>query len=221
MKTAIIAGSTGAIGSELLSLLLDSSEYERVHCLVRRKLTFSHPKLVTHEINFDELGTLNLTEKNPELAHANVFCCLGTTLKQAGSLEAFKRIDKDYVLSVAKLAERLSASTFSLVSAIGANAASSQYYTQTKGEVELQVQQLNLPSIRIFRPSILHGKRSQFRFNEFFGFILLTLLSPILQGRLKKYRAISTTQVAKALYLTSLQSYDKSITFENDSILAL
>lgn len=220
MKTAVIVGATGAIGSELLSLLLDSSEYVQVHCLVRRPLAFSHPKLIVHNINFDELMTLDLLQLHPELTNIQFFCCLGTTLKQAGSITAFKQIDQEYVLNTAKLAERISASTFTLISAIGANASSSNYYTQTKGEVEQDIQQYQIPSIRIFRPSLLHGKRNQFRAGEYLGFLLLTVLSPFLQGKFKKYRAISTTQVAKALFLTSIQDHDKLVIFESDDIQA-
>lgn len=218
MKTAIIAGATGAIGTDLLALLLKAAEYDQVHCLVRCPLGFSHPKLIVHSINFDKWDPQTLINTHPELMHGQVFCCLGSTLKQAGSVDAFKRIDKEYVLSVAKFAEKSSALGFSLISAIGANAASSNYYTQTKGEVEQQVQQYHIPTIRIFRPSLLHTKRAQFRLGEYVGFILLTLFSPLLQGRLKKYRAISTKQVAKALYRASLAEYDGVVIYESDDI---
>ncbi|WP_298770531.1 short chain dehydrogenase [uncultured Shewanella sp.] len=218
MKTAIIAGSTGAIGTELLALLLKAMEYDQVHCLVRRPLGFSHPKLIVHSINYDEWDPQVFINTHPELMHGQVFCCLGSTLKQAGSVEAFKRIDKEYVLSVARFAELSSAKGLSLISAIGANARSSNYYTQTKGEVEQQVQQYHIPAIRIFRPSLLRTKRAQFRLGEYVGFLLLTLLSPLLQGKLKKYRAISTRQVAKALYLTSIQEHSGVVIFESDDI---
>ncbi|WP_299005392.1 NAD(P)H-binding protein [uncultured Shewanella sp.] len=218
MKTAIIAGATGAIGTELLAILLNAAEYDQVHCLVRRPLGFSHSKLIVHLIDFDEWDPQTLISTHSELMHGQVFCCLGSTLKQAGFLDAFKRIDIDYVLSVAKFAEESSAEGFSLISAIGANASSSNYYTQTKGEVEQQVQQHHIPAIRIFRPSLLHAKRAQFRLGEYVGFMLLTVLSPLLQGKLKKYRAISTKQVAKALYLTSIEEHDGVVIFESDAI---
>ncbi|WP_299493071.1 short chain dehydrogenase [uncultured Shewanella sp.] len=218
MKTAIIVGATGAIGTELLTLLLKAPEYSHVHCLVRRPMAISHSKLITHEINFDEWDIQPLINAHPTLMHAQVFCCLGTTLKQAGSIDAFKRIDSDYVLAVASLAETISAEGFSLVSALGANANSSNYYTQTKGDVESKVQQYQLSSIRIFRPSLLHGKRNTFRLGEYIGLILLTLISPLLQGKLKKYRAISITQVAKALYLSSLEPPQKLTFFESNDI---
>lgn len=218
MKTAIIAGATGAIGTELLALLLNATEYDQVHCLVRRPLGFSHSKLIVHSINFDEWDPQTLINTHPELMHGQFFCCLGSTLKLAGSIDAFKRIDNDYVLSMAKFAEKSSAQGFSLISAIGANAHSSNYYTQTKGEVEQQVLQCHISAIRIFRPSLLRTKRAQFRLGEYVGFMLLTVLSPLLQGKLKKYRAISAKQVAKALYLTSIKEHDGVVIFESDDI---
>lgn len=213
MRKALIAGATGAIGSVLLKYLNDSDQFTEIHCIGRREPSISGKNIKVHIINFDDLGQF-------ELPHAidDVFCTLGTTLKAAGSVESFKKVDRDFVHKVGKLAKKLNANTCSVVSSIGANAASSNYYNQTKGESEELLTSLGLPSLRIFRPSLLHGGREEFRFLEAIGFCALTIMVPFLQGRWKKYRAISVEQVAKAMYESAGQVYPPVQIFESDDI---
>jgi uncharacterized protein YbjT (DUF2867 family) len=119
---------------------------------------------------------------------------------------------------VGKLAQRLDAKTCSVVSAIGANAESSNHYIQTKGEVEELLRSLGLNSLRIFRPSLLHGSRDEFRLKEVVGVLVLTIMTPLLQGPWKKYRAIRVEQVAKAMYKSARQEYPAVQIFESDEI---
>lgn len=131
MRTALIAGATGAIGSHLLAQLNSSDNYSQIHCIGRRAPSLSSDKITAHIVSYDALHTLDL-----EPPIDDVFCTLGTTIKAAGSVENFKKVDKDYAFQVAKLAQNLSAKTCSVISAIDANAASRNYYNQTKGEME-------------------------------------------------------------------------------------
>ena len=213
MRKALIAGATGAVGSVLLELLNDSDQYSEIHCIGRREPHTSGEKIKAHIVSYDELDQLDLKQPIDD-----VFCALGTTIKTAGSVENFKKVDRDYVHQIGKLAQRLNAKTCSVVSAIGANAASSNYYNQTKGEAEALLQSLGLNSLRIFRPSMLHGGRDEFRLKEAVGYIVLTVMIPLLQGPWKKYRAIRVEQVAKAMYESTRQDYPAVKIFESDEI---
>ena len=133
-------------------------------------------------------------------------------------MENFKKVDRDYVHLVGKLAQRLNAKTCSVVSALGANAGSSNYYNQTKGEAEELLQDLGLNSLRIFRPSMLHGNRDEFRLKEAVGSAMLTIMTPLLLGPWEKYRAIRIDQVAKAMYESARQDYPALKIFESDEI---
>ena len=213
MRRALIAGATGAVGSALLVLLNESDQYSEIHCLGRRDPKTSSPKIKSHLVNFDELDQLQFNSPVDD-----VFCALGTTIKTAGSVERFRKVDLDYVHQVGKLAHRLDAKTCSVVSAIGANAKSFNYYNQTKGEAEQRLQSLGLKSLRLFRPSLLEGERDEFRLKEAVGSVALTLVTPLLQGPWRKYRAIHVEQVAKAMLESALQDYPAVQIFESDQI---
>jgi uncharacterized protein YbjT (DUF2867 family) len=213
MRKSLIAGATGAIGSVLLNYLDASGQYSEIHCIGRREPPLSGERIKAHMVSYEDLDRLDLP--NPV---DDVFCALGTTLKAAGSVEAFQKVDRDYVHEVGKLAKRLNAGSFSVVSAIGADAGSPSRYNRTKGETEELLQGLGLKSLRIFRPSLLHGPRDEFRMTEKAGFVALTILSPLLQGPLRRYRAISTAQVAKAMAESAWQDFPPVRIFESDEI---
>lgn len=213
MRKAIIAGATGAIGSVLLDLLNASDQYAKIHCIGRRKPPISGKKIRAHIVSDDELDQLDLRTPIDD-----VFCTIGTTIKTAGSVESFKKVDRDYVHHVGRLAHRLNAKTCSVVSAIGASTTSSNYYNQTKGEAEELLQSLGLSSLRIFRPSMLHGNRDAFRMKEAVGSLALMIMTPLLLGPWEKYRAIRIDQVAKAMYESARQDYPAVQIFESDEI---
>lgn len=216
MRNALLVGATGAIGSQLLKLLNESDHYSNIHCIGRRKPSTSSEKIKVHIVSFNELDQLNF-----QYAIDDIFCTIGTTIKAAGSVENFKKVDRDYVHQVGKLAQRLEVKTCSVISAIGANAVSSNFYNQTKGEAEELLQNLSLSSLRIFRPSLLHGERGEFRLKETVGFLMLTIMNPVLQGPWKKYRAIHVEQVAKAMYESAQQNFPPVQVFESDEIQCL
>ena len=161
MKVALLAGATGLIGSQVLKLLLDDPEYHEVKILTRRAIDVSHHKLRTILADVDSLKNVV-----GELKADTVFCCLGTTMKKAGSKEAFRKIDFTYPLEIASATHRLGAKQFLLVSALGADPSSSIFYNKVKGETEDAIGKLGFTSFHIFRPSLLLGDRNESRPGE-------------------------------------------------------
>lgn len=199
-RSALLVGATGLVGNKLLQFLLASDAYDQVKIIVRTPLSTVHPKLTQIQVNFDELDNYE-----DEFKVNDVFCCLGTTIKKAGSQEAFKKVDFEYPLQTAKLAKKHGAQQFLIVSAIGANPQSSIFYSKVKGEIEEALSQLQFPSLHIFRPSLLLGERNEFRFGERVAAILSPLYSPLLIGRLNQYKSIQASQVAEAMIRTALK----------------
>jgi uncharacterized protein YbjT (DUF2867 family) len=192
MKTAIIAGYTGLIGSQLLSILLESNHYEKVIALGRRNLDIQHPKLVQQKVDFNDI---QLEEQKID----DVFCCLGTTMKKAGSKEKFRLVDFQYPVSLASFCLNKGARQFLLVSSMGADAKSGIFYNQIKGEVENTVSKLGYPRLDIFRPSLLLGTRGESRIAEDLGKAAMKLFGFLFLGSLKNYKAIDSVKVARAM----------------------
>ncbi len=199
-KTALIVGASGLVGSHCLEELISSKEYTTVHIFVRKKLEKDFPtKVQQHIINFDELDTLKIDFKLD-----TIFCCLGTTIKKAGSQEAFEKVDYTYVLETAKFGLRHDATQFLVVTAIGSDSKSRFFYNRVKGKVEEDLKQLNYPSLIIFRPSMLGGKREEFRLGEQIGTWIMRLFQPLFIGKLKRYAIISGEKVAKSMFKHSI-----------------
>ncbi|MGY2133546.1 NAD-dependent epimerase/dehydratase family protein [Hymenobacter sp. HD11105] len=193
-KTALIAGASGLIGSQLLTLLLASDRYAKVIVVGRRPVPLVHPKLEQRVIEFDQLEQHRLS-----LIADDVYCCLGTTMRQAGSKEAFYKVDYLYVVKLAALTAANFAAQFLVVSAMGADANASIYYNRVKGEMEDAVRKTPFRAIHIFRPSLLLGNRTEKRLGEQIGAVLLGLLRPLLLGPLRKYQPIEAATVARAM----------------------
>jgi uncharacterized protein YbjT (DUF2867 family) len=193
-KTAMIAGATGLVGEQVLKLLLRDPAYERVIALSRRRLYMSDSKLEQILVDFDELQTVSTS-----LHVDDVFCTLGTTIKKAGSRDAFRKVDFEYVVAVAKLGLALGAQGFYVISSMGADAQSRAFYLHVKGEMEEAVKALGYASLGIFRPSFIASRRREFRLGERFALWLAKLVSPLLVGRLKKYRPNSAATIARAM----------------------
>jgi uncharacterized protein YbjT (DUF2867 family) len=193
-KTAMIAGARGLVGHHLLELLLQDPSYAKVIALSRHQLTVQNSKLEEILVDFDELQTIT-----PSLHVEDVFCSLGTTIKKAGSREAFRKVDFDYVVNVARFGLSLGARGFYVVSSMGANPQSRAFYLRVKGEMEEAVKALGYPSIGIFRPSLIVGRRRESRLGERVALWLAKLISPLLVGPLKKYRPNSAAAIARAM----------------------
>ena len=212
---ALVAGATGLVGGECLSRLLADARYGRVWALARRPLP-EHPRLTTLPADYESLAPLPL-----ELEGGDVFCCLGTTIGKAGSAEAFRRVDYDYVLALARRAAERRARTFLLVSSSGANAGSRLLYPRVKGEAERDVAALPFRSVRLLRPSLLLGKRAESRPAEALGRAMAPLLSRLMIGPLKKYRPIEADVVARAMLRLAAEPTPGVVVIESDELQAL
>ncbi len=193
-RTALIAGATGLVGAELLDLLLADPLVARVHSLVRRPSGRANEALAEHVVDF---GTLSATSLEPPVDEA--YCCLGTTMRAAGSRDAFRRVDFEFVMAFARLALGLGACSLTVISSLGADPESRSFYLRTKGEVERELIALGLPSLGIVRPSLLLGQRRELRIGERAGELGLRLASPLLKGSLARYRPVHARMVARAM----------------------
>ena len=211
-KTALIAGASGLTGGYLLNLLLESPEYSSVIAYVRKSSGLTHPKLKEIVVDWETL--------QEPVAAEDIFCCLGTTIKKAGSQEAFRRVDYNYPLQLAQLQYRGGSQQFLLVSAMGADAKSSIFYSRVKGELEHALQSIGYKSLHIFRPSFIAGPRKESRTGEKIGLAIFSILSPLFIGSLKKYAPIQAEHIARAMLRTAQKNeqgtkvYDSAVTDE-------
>ncbi len=192
LRRALVAGGTGLVGSELLALLGADARYRNVTSLVRREVT-ARDGVENCVISFADLDRLAL----PEIDDA--YCCLGTTRSTAGSDEAFRKVDLDYVLAYARAARRAGAVRFLLVSSLGADANSRFLYTRTKGQAEAGVSALGFDVVGIARPSFLVGQRAAARPAERAALVIARIISPLMVGPLRRFRPIVVSKVAAAL----------------------
>lgn len=213
MKTALVIGSTGLIGSQLVDILLESEHYQKVVIFVKRESGKSHPKLEQHIINFDSPETYQHLVKGDDL-----FCTIGTTIKKAGSQSAFRKVDYEYPIAFSKIAKTNNIKQFLIVSSLGANKDSNNFYLKTKGEMETQLAKANFETTVIVRPSLLLGHRSEFRLGEKLGAFFSKGFSFLLFGSLKKYRPIESSTVAGALYLLAQSNVKGYTIYESDEI---
>lgn len=190
MRRALLAGATGLIGGMLLEKLLASPEYARVIVLARRPLPRAHDKLQVEIVDFGRLPALPAVD--------DVFCCLGTTIRKAGSQEAFRRVDHDYVLALAQRARAAGSARFLMVSALGADASSRVFYNRVKGETERDIAVTGLDAW-FFRPSLLDGPREENRPGERLALVVMRVIGPLMVGPLARYRAIPASTVAQAM----------------------
>lgn len=160
---------------------------------MRRELPIGGPKIIQRVVDFEHLEAGFIT------AADDVFCCLGTTIGKAGSQDAFRKVDHDYPLALARLCKAAGAQQFLLVSSLGANARSSVFYSRVKGETERDIAATGLPKIVFMRPSFLRGERQEYRTGERVGAFLGGIIAPLLVGPLRKYRPIHADDVAAAM----------------------
>lgn len=207
-KTALVAGSTGLIGSQLLELLLNDDRYSKVIAVSRKKLTSSSAKLINVVCELNQLAN-----HQEQLKADDVFCCLGTTIKKAKSKEAFRAVDFDAPLSLAQISKVQGAKKFLLISALGSNKNSSIFYNQVKGEVEESIRNVGFDSFPILRPSLLLGLRKEHRSGEEAGKVFDKLFGWAVP---KKYRPIESIKVARAMLNFAQQ--DQSGNFVHESL---
>jgi uncharacterized protein YbjT (DUF2867 family) len=216
--TAIVAGATGLVGRELVKMLLNHPAYNRVVVLVRREIGLSHPKLEERHIVFDRL------EKEVEgelFKDADVFCSLGTTIKQAGSQEAFRRVDYDYPLALGRVARQNGAAGFIIVSAMGSSDRSRMFYNRVKGETERDLALLGLSRLVVLKPSLMFGDRTENRPGERAAIVIFRLFGALMIGPLARYKAIESRKVAQAMILAARREGPRLEVLESEEISAL
>lgn len=193
-KTAIVFGSTGLVGNLLLEELINSPLYSSIVAFVRSSTGVTEPRVEEIVNDFSDPEILNGKIKGDDL-----FVCLGTTIKKAGSVANMERIDRDLPVRIASIASASGVKRIAVVSSIGASAASSSYYLRIKGEMEKGILDLRFENISIVRPSMLLGERREKRRAEAVGKVMMTVFRPVLTGKLMKYRAIHGRDVARAM----------------------
>ena len=204
-KTALVFGSTGMVGGFVLQFLLASKAYSKVVAFTRGPLSISDSKLQNVVIDFEKLDTYKDLIKGHDL-----FLCLGTTIKKAGSQEAFMRVDFDYPYQIASIAKSNGVSQLLLCSAVDADANSKIFYNRVKGKLEDEVKKMHFWAVHIFQPSLLLGERNESRFGEKIAIVLSRGLDKIMGGLLSKYRPVEGEIVARAMVSAAAQVGEKA-----------
>jgi uncharacterized protein YbjT (DUF2867 family) len=195
-KTAVVLGATGLIGQHLVQELLQNEFFSKVRILVRRPISIQHPKADIQVVNFRDEKDIAARIDIGDV----IFCCVGTTRKKVkGNRTAYRQVDYDIPIITARLGVQHGFGQFFLVSAIGANPLSANFYLQLKGCVEEDVAAFPFEAIHIFRPSLLLGKREEFRFGERFAQSVMQAFSFVFSGSWRKYKPIQARQVALAM----------------------
>jgi uncharacterized protein YbjT (DUF2867 family) len=213
-KTALIAGATGLVGGHLLDLLLEDDHYTQIKVLSRRSLGGDDGKL--KEIIIEDFG--NIENHIKDLKADDYFCCLGTTIKKAGSKKAFKKVDFEYPVSLAAIARENDADSYHIITAMGADAKSLIFYNKVKGQVEDAVKAMKLNKAFIYRPSFIAGERAEKRAGEKVALWFTDKFDFIFSGPFEKYAAIHAKTIANAMLKTAKNGTDIFKVIQSDEI---
>lgn len=192
-RTAIVAGATGLVGSFIVKHLIADDRYNEIISIGRRECDIKNSKIKFVKSDFTSFPTISSTE------NIDVFCALGTTIKKAGSQESFRKIDYEAVANLANFAKTVDAHHFVVVSSIGANKNSKNFYLRTKGEMEANIKSIGLRNVTIIRPSLIIGKRDDFRFGEKIGEWTFRIFGFLITGPLIKYSAVKAEKIAEKM----------------------
>ena len=212
MKTALIFGSSGLVGGNLLNQLIKDANYSKIKLFVRSVTEISDPKVEIIKTDFT-----NLQNYKEDIMGNDCFVCIGTTKKNTPDKDEYRRVELDIPKEIAKIAKSNSVNSFIFVSALYANPKSSGDYVRFKGLVEEELKKLNFPKLAIMRPSFLMGDRKEKRASEKIGIFVFKLLSPLLLGPLKKMKPIQSETVAKAMIVVIQNDIQQTI-FESNEI---
>jgi uncharacterized protein YbjT (DUF2867 family) len=215
MDTALVVGATGLVGSQCLKTLLDRGAYQQVIAFTRRPLGVQHPRLVETIVDFDKL------EEIEPFPVADVFCALGTTIGKAGSQADFLKVDFEYPRIIAERSAAVGATQFLLVSSVGADPLSGNFYLRVKAQLEKAITSRSFESVHIFRPSFLIGEREEFRMGEFFGGMASRVLHLVPVEKLRKYRPIEAATVAAAMAAAAREAKPGRHIYHYDEIISL
>ena len=219
--TAVIVGGTGLVGGHVLEVLRADPRWEPIIAWCRKAPADASARIHWQVVDFDAALERQLADQTLMPQGADVFCCLGTTIKKAGSQEAFARVDHTYVVELARLASRQNARSFQIVSSLGANPDSGNFYLRTKGQAEEEIRALPLSSVSVLRPSLLLGDRDESRVGEAAAQKTSWLWGSLLHGPLRKYRAIHGRQVAAAMVARAQRAQPGFTVLESDQLVPL
>jgi uncharacterized protein YbjT (DUF2867 family) len=199
-RNALVAGASGLVGKSLVKQLLNDDQYGNVVIIARKPIGITNPKLIEQIIDFDAIDQLKL-----DIAIDDAFCALGTTIKTAGSQQAFYKVDYTYVVNFGKWCSANHVQRLLVVSAMGSNAKSRIFYNRVKGEMEESLSTLSIPQIQIFRPSLLMGNRTEKRGGEKIAQFVIGSLGFLFVGKLLNYKGIHANVVAKSMIVKAKQ----------------
>ena len=212
MKTALVFGSSGLVGSHVLDQLISNNNYNKIKIFVR-----SIPSNINKKVEVIQTNFINLESIKSYINGDDCFFSIGTTKKNSPDKKEYRRVEFNIPTEIALIAKKNSVKNFSYVSSGYADINHSSIYLKNKGEVELFLQNLNFSKLVIMRPSFLLGNRKETRIGETIGSIILKALSPMLVGKIKKIRPIKAETVAKAM-IKALNSGNNQKIFESDQI---
>ena len=215
MKTALLFGASGLVGSHVLYQLISNNNYSKIKLFVRSSIDTSDPKIEIIQTDFN-----NLENHREDIKGDDCFFCIGTTKKNSPDKNEYKRVELEVPKQVAQIAKSNSVNSFVFISSGYADPKSSGDYLKFKGEVEEELKRLNFSKLGIMRPSFLLGDRKEKRIGEKIGIFVFKLLSPLFVGPLKKMKPIQSATVAKAMIAITQNKVSKTI-FESDEIADL
>ena len=211
-RTAVVFGSTGLVGKELVFELLEDKSFEKIKAVTRKPLTIVDPSL--EQIIIQDFNSLN--SYKDRLSADVYFCCIGTTIHTAGSQKAFEAVDFGIPVEVAKLACELSVSSLMIISSVGANPNSSNFYLRTKGKMEEKVSEVYKDNLKFVCPSLLQGHRNENRMGEKFAGWLAPIFKLFLWGNLAKYSPILSWDVARGMIQAVNLPKEKKIVYSDE-----
>jgi len=215
VKTALLFGASGLVGSHVLNQLISNNNYSKIKLFVRSSIDISDPKIEIIQTDFN-----NLENYKKDIKGDDCFFCIGTTKKNSPDKNEYKRVELEVPKQVAQIAKSNSVNSFVFISSGYADPKSSGDYLKFKGEVEEELKRLNFQKLGIMRPSFLLGDRKEKRIGEKIGIFVFKLLSPLFLGPLKKMKPIHSATVAKAMITITQNKVSKTI-FESDEIADL
>jgi uncharacterized protein YbjT (DUF2867 family) len=215
VKTALLFGASGLVGSHVLSQLISNNSYSKIKLFVRTSINISDPKIEIIQTDFK-----NLENHREDIKGDDCFFCIGTTKKNSPDKNEYKSVELEVPKQVAQIAKSNSVNSFVFISSGYADPKSSGDYLKFKGEVEEELKRLNFQKLGIMRPSFLLGDRKEKRIGEKIGIFVFKLLSPLFLGPLKKMKPIHSATVAKAMINITQNKVSKTI-FESDEIADL
>ena len=213
MKTALLFGASGLVGSHLLNQLISNNNYSKIKLFVRSTIDIIDPKIKIIQTDFN-----NLENHREDIKGDDCFFCIGTTKKNSQDKNEYKRVELEVPKQIAQIAKSNSVNSFVFISSGYADPKSSGDYLKFKGEVEEELKKLNFPKLGIMRPSFLIGDRKEKRIGEKIGIFVFKLLSPLFLGPLKKMKPIHSEIVAKVMIKISNSELDQII-FESNEIV--